>query len=89
MYRNEPFPDVLSRRFEPLLDIVQKFADEDGRGAGAVVLDVLAGVTYVQNLAGGEDGFQEEVTVVLAARPVAGTGALAMRSKPGVRSCRG
>ena len=52
-------------------DGVDEFADKGGRGEFVVVADAAADVGEIKDVARADDGFEEEVAVVVAAGAVA------------------
>jgi hypothetical protein len=52
-------------------EVFEEFGDEDGRGEERVIFGGDAGVAEVEELASGEDGFEEEIAIIVAERAVA------------------
>ena len=61
-------------KLEALHDAVHEFAEQDGGRGFAVVADALANVAEMKTVAGREQGFEEEIAVVLTGGAVAETG---------------
>ena len=60
------------RKLKARAEIIEQFADDDGWRTRTIVADGLAGVADVKFLSRGEQHFEKEITVVIAARGVAG-----------------
>ena len=62
--------EVIGER-EARFEVFEEFGDEDGRGEVGVIFGGDASVAEVEELASGEDGFEEEIAIIVAERAIA------------------